>query len=183
MKECPSCKAWCFDDMETCFGCLHRFGREEDEQASPSAQMADALSKSSLLGSAKSKRSDTRMKVAVSEDGGVGTKVASFEDGGVRAKDATFDMKGKVAPFAGLERVVTPSGTVRPFTESERVVTPSGTVRSFTELERVVTPSGVTRPFAGDGAESFSLREGWTLRIEVPESGDGLVVRLERPLP
>ena len=167
MKECPSCKAWCFDDMETCFGCLHRFGREEDEQASPSAQMADALSKSSLLGSAKSKRSDTRMKVAVSEDGGVGTKVASFEDGGVRAKDATFDMKGKVAPFAGLERVVTPSGTVRPFTESERVV----------------TPSGVTRPFAGDGAESFSLREGWTLRIEVPESGDGLVVRLERPLP
>ena len=107
------------------------------------------------------------MKVAVSEDGGVGTKVASFEDGGVRAKDATFDMKGKVAPFAGLERVVTPSGTVRPFTESERVV----------------TPSGVTRPFAGDGAESFSLREGWTLRIEVPESGDGLVVRLERPLP
>lgn len=151
MKECPSCKAWCFDDMETCFGCLHRFGREEDEQASPSAQMADALSKSSLLGSARSKVSDVGMKIAASEDGGAGIKVASFEDGGVRAKDASFDKKDKVA--------------------------------SFTESERVVTPSGTTRSFAGDGTESFSLREGWTLRIEVPESGDGLVVRLERPLP
>ena len=139
MKECPSCKAWCFDDMETCFGCLHRFGREEDEQTSPSAQMADALSKSSLLGSAKRRMSDTGMKVAASEDGGA------------EAKDATFDKKDKVVPFAGSERVVIPSGTVR--------------------------------PFEGGGAKAFSLREGWILRIEVPESGDDLVVRLERPLP
>ena len=26
MKICPVCHARCFDDMTTCFGCLHRFG-------------------------------------------------------------------------------------------------------------------------------------------------------------
>lgn len=25
MKTCPVCHARCFDDMETCYGCLHRF--------------------------------------------------------------------------------------------------------------------------------------------------------------
>lgn len=25
MKTCPVCKARCFDDMEICFGCMHRF--------------------------------------------------------------------------------------------------------------------------------------------------------------
>lgn len=25
MKTCPVCKAQCFDDMEVCYGCLHRF--------------------------------------------------------------------------------------------------------------------------------------------------------------
>lgn len=28
MKTCPVCKASCFDDMETCFGCLHDFSRK-----------------------------------------------------------------------------------------------------------------------------------------------------------
>ena len=30
MKSCPVCKARCFDDMEICYGCMHRF----DEGAS-----------------------------------------------------------------------------------------------------------------------------------------------------
>jgi hypothetical protein len=25
MKTCPICKARCFDDMELCYGCMHRF--------------------------------------------------------------------------------------------------------------------------------------------------------------
>ena len=25
MKTCPVCKARCFDDMEICYGCMHRF--------------------------------------------------------------------------------------------------------------------------------------------------------------
>lgn len=25
MKICPICNARCFDDMDTCFGCMHRF--------------------------------------------------------------------------------------------------------------------------------------------------------------
>lgn len=28
MKTCPVCHARCFDDMEVCYGCLHRFGDE-----------------------------------------------------------------------------------------------------------------------------------------------------------
>jgi hypothetical protein len=28
MKTCPVCKARCFDDMEICYGCLHRFERD-----------------------------------------------------------------------------------------------------------------------------------------------------------
>ena len=28
MKICPVCNARCFDDMEVCYGCMHRFGEE-----------------------------------------------------------------------------------------------------------------------------------------------------------
>ena len=27
MVECPVCKSMCFDDMEVCYGCMHRFDR------------------------------------------------------------------------------------------------------------------------------------------------------------
>ena len=27
MVECPICKSMCFDDMEVCYGCIHRFDR------------------------------------------------------------------------------------------------------------------------------------------------------------
>lgn len=29
MKICPICKARCFEDMEICYGCMHRFEAEE----------------------------------------------------------------------------------------------------------------------------------------------------------
>lgn len=35
MKVCPICKARCFDDMDTCYGCLHRFG--SDAEPDPTA--------------------------------------------------------------------------------------------------------------------------------------------------
>ena len=28
MKTCPVCQAVAFDDAETCFGCMHRFGED-----------------------------------------------------------------------------------------------------------------------------------------------------------
>lgn len=31
MKKCPLCGANCFDDMDTCYCCMHRFGEPEDE--------------------------------------------------------------------------------------------------------------------------------------------------------
>lgn len=34
MKTCPICAARCFDDMEVCYGCMHRF----DEAGSPQRQ-------------------------------------------------------------------------------------------------------------------------------------------------
>ncbi|WP_283169748.1 hypothetical protein [Curtanaerobium respiraculi] len=30
MKICPVCKARCFDDMDVCFGCMHRFDDDEE---------------------------------------------------------------------------------------------------------------------------------------------------------
>lgn len=32
MKTCPVCAARCFDDMETCYGCMHRFGEGGNSQ-------------------------------------------------------------------------------------------------------------------------------------------------------
>ena len=38
MKICPVCHGRCFDDMELCYGCLHRFDREPPENdATPSS--------------------------------------------------------------------------------------------------------------------------------------------------
>lgn len=34
MKTCPICAARCFDDMEVCYGCMHRF----DEAGGPQRQ-------------------------------------------------------------------------------------------------------------------------------------------------
>lgn len=33
MKICPVCNARCFDDMEVCYGCLHRFAQELGSEA------------------------------------------------------------------------------------------------------------------------------------------------------
>jgi hypothetical protein len=35
MRTCPICQATCFDDMETCFGCMHRFEAGDDEVEMP----------------------------------------------------------------------------------------------------------------------------------------------------
>lgn len=38
MKVCPICKARCFDDMEVCYGCMHRFDFEDEEPLIPAAE-------------------------------------------------------------------------------------------------------------------------------------------------
>lgn len=30
MKVCPVCKSRCFDDMDTCYGCMHNFNEVDD---------------------------------------------------------------------------------------------------------------------------------------------------------
>ena len=32
MKTCPICQATCFDDMDTCYGCLHRFNAANEAE-------------------------------------------------------------------------------------------------------------------------------------------------------
>lgn len=29
MKVCPTCKSRCFDDMDTCYGCMHQFTEKD----------------------------------------------------------------------------------------------------------------------------------------------------------
>ena len=53
MKECPICHGTCFDDMEVCYGCMHRFAEElemhtyetepEEPKASDSAPAESAF--------------------------------------------------------------------------------------------------------------------------------------------
>ncbi len=41
MKECPICKAWCFDDMDVCYGCMHHFDAQgSGMSADPSSAAA-----------------------------------------------------------------------------------------------------------------------------------------------
>lgn len=47
MKVCSVCSARCFDDMEVCYGCMHRFGKEGEERSGSAAldpTMADSVS-------------------------------------------------------------------------------------------------------------------------------------------
>ncbi len=37
MKICPVCESTLFDDMDTCFGCLYRFGSDPALEAARSA--------------------------------------------------------------------------------------------------------------------------------------------------
>lgn len=38
MKTCPICNAKTFDDMDVCYGCLHRFGKERFSPSSGSGE-------------------------------------------------------------------------------------------------------------------------------------------------
>lgn len=40
MKTCPVCKARCFDDMEICYGCMHRFEEGEGSGAQEAGKPA-----------------------------------------------------------------------------------------------------------------------------------------------
>lgn len=32
IKECPVCHAWCFSDMDICYGCLHDFSKDKSSE-------------------------------------------------------------------------------------------------------------------------------------------------------
>lgn len=49
MKTCPVCQAVAFDDAETCFGCLHRFGDDASTDDVPQPMLADDLPPAFLI--------------------------------------------------------------------------------------------------------------------------------------
>lgn len=49
MKVCPVCKAACFDDMEVCYGCLHRFSPEREEDLWAELEQEELLRREELL--------------------------------------------------------------------------------------------------------------------------------------
>ena len=49
MKKCPVCGAECFDDMETCFECLHSFKEDAHAEKTPIEQMTEAAIGSHML--------------------------------------------------------------------------------------------------------------------------------------
>ena len=53
MKVCPICKARCFDDMEVCYGCMHRFDFEGETFKLPGAEEAEQLFTESATGNRK----------------------------------------------------------------------------------------------------------------------------------
>ncbi len=109
MKTCPVCQAQCFDDMDICYGCMHRF---DYSVASPAGEQA--------LGDARAQR-----KSRPSEEGGVAqpSESGSPEPAPEHAQDADpnggdeDEVTASYAvplPAAGCEITI----TVRPLQEA-----------------------------------------------------------------
>lgn len=49
MKVCPVCKAACFDDMEVCYGCLHRFSPEREDDLWAEFEQEELMRQEGLL--------------------------------------------------------------------------------------------------------------------------------------
>ncbi len=62
MKECPICHEFCFEDMEICFGCLHRFS--EDEEV---VRYREGQEVATRTGSAKLSSKEPLLEIGLSE--------------------------------------------------------------------------------------------------------------------
>ena len=98
MKICPLCGATCFDDMEVCYCCMHRF--EEDEGESPECWVDD--------GDARLRSCDERgLLIRECDNGRRGRGVA--RDSGVdegAGEDVDKDNEENAGEDAGKEGVV-----------------------------------------------------------------------------
>lgn len=120
MKTCPICKARCFNDMETCYGCMHRFVDDEaaadelDQPAKPvrdvpahdDADRADVLPKASAKAEpsrAAARRETPRVFGAVDSDEDAREYVAPTAAAGLRewdASDGTASVEAATVTFA-----------------------------------------------------------------------------------
>lgn len=101
MKTCPICKARCFDDMETCYGCMHRFADDEaaaDELGQSAKPAHDDADRADVLPEASAKaepsrvaarRETSRVFGAVDSDEDAREYVAPTAAAGLRERDAS----------------------------------------------------------------------------------------------
>lgn len=75
-KECPVCHALCFDDMQTCYGCLHNFAADDG-----------------CFDRKKERLSENGMgsKNGIGLEGGVGPKGSVGPEGGIGPKGGVSD--------------------------------------------------------------------------------------------
>ena len=65
MKECPVCSAVTFDDMDICYGCLHRFGGADAIAASATAGGKGAFAVQPANGSLAGRRAASCLRIAL----------------------------------------------------------------------------------------------------------------------
>lgn len=90
MKTCPVCKQTLFDDMESCFGCLHKFSKSEaasSKQFTLSDQLTPSNQPTTNAQLAPSTQINTRAQLTPSN------QFVKREDVLVRAKHAEQEIK------------------------------------------------------------------------------------------
>ena len=104
MKVCPVCQLKCFDDMEICYGCMHRFDQAQDGQRHGDAGgQPDAGSED--RGSAVEARETMRIPMLAKVDGRESAVSADAGDAVAGAwaghgREAAAEEEGRA--FAGL---------------------------------------------------------------------------------
>ena len=124
MKTCPICKARCFDDMEICYGCMHRFEEDLGNREVPveditgldqmplrpntmSNDPAPANADSRAVAKRASRRESPRVFGAVESDERVSQLQATTKEDGIRrGMPSPVDVGWNGVPY--LEPVVGP---------------------------------------------------------------------------
>ena len=90
MKTCPVCNARLFDDMEICYGCMHRFSGEETPEIIRATEMSSKSAGDNTGGTGVCNNVSISSDDCVSSDTGVGNGVNAGSDVSI-SSDANVD--------------------------------------------------------------------------------------------
>ncbi|MDO4889753.1 MAG: hypothetical protein Q3963_00200 [Coriobacteriaceae bacterium] len=99
MKTCPICKARCFDDMEICYGCMHRFERGESAGGQEAPAVSAANEASVRQGFARDAETDARIGKHDGSRAGIADRHQAVKRGPSRVFGAVDG--GDLDPFEG----------------------------------------------------------------------------------